>query len=149
MDISLVWDPVNARADFAMTGAGLALGNDLETAVLISLFTDQAADPADLMPPGEGADPRGWWADTYETPDQIGSRLWQVFWRVRNQDTLNWARDTATRALQWMIEDGVATAIQVVPQFYGQGGLALSIAITEPSGNTSPFRFAWDQLSVQ
>ena len=143
MDISLVWDAVNGRADFAMDGATLATGDDLQTAVIISLFTDAVADPADFMPDDERLDPRGWWADTYEAPDQIGSKLWQAFWRVRNQDTLNWARDTATRALQWLIDDGVAASVEVIPSFYGKGGLALSIIITEPSGRTSPFRFAW------
>jgi phage gp46-like protein len=147
MDIALVWDNANARADFVMSGSALLLGNDLESAVLISLFTDQVSDPADIMPPSEAVDPRGWWADTYETPDQIGSRLWQAFWRVRNNDTLNWARDTAARSLQWLIDDGAAAAIDVVPSFYGQGGLALQITVTEPSGQAFPFRFAWDQLA--
>jgi phage gp46-like protein len=147
MDICLLWDAANGCADFAMDGAQLALGNDLETAVLISLFTDEVADPADLSPLSEQPDPRGWWADTYEA-DQIGSKLWQAFSRVRNQDTLNWASDTASRALQWLIDDGVARSIEVSPSFYGKGGLALSIVITEPSGKASPFRFVWDQLAV-
>jgi phage gp46-like protein len=146
MDISLLWDAPNARGDFAMSGAGLAIGNDLESAILISLFTDQVSDPADILPPDEQRDPRGWWADTYEQ-DQIGSRLWQAFWRIRNQDTLNWARDTATRALQWLIDDGVASAVDVVPQFYGSGGLALRIAVTRASG-VSVYEFAWDQLAA-
>lgn len=144
MDIRLAWDPANARADFVMAGGTLELGHDLEGAVLISLFTDQLANPADLLPPGDRKDPRGWWADTYETPDQIGSQLWQAFYRQRIPDTLNWARDTASRALQWLIDDGIAAAVQVVPSFYGMGGLALSVAITEPTGKTSAFSFVWD-----
>jgi len=144
-DIRVLWDAPNARGDFAMLGHGLALGDDLESAILISLFSDQVSDPSDVLPNDEKHDPRGWWADTY-TQDQIGSRLWQAFWRVRNQDTLNWARDTATRALQWLIDDGVASAVNVVPEFYGQGGLALHIAITRPVG-VSIYEFAWDQLS--
>lgn len=142
-DISLVWDPPNARADIQMNGARVQTGDDLHTALLISLFTDQVADPSDFLPDDEKADPRGWWADTYEN-DQIGSRLWQAFWRVRNQDTLNWARDTAQRALQWMIDDGVAASVDVAPSFYGSGGLALQIAVTEPSGRVSPYRFVWN-----
>jgi phage gp46-like protein len=116
MAIRLVWDAANGCADFAMSGAQLAVGNDLDTAVLISLFTNQVADPADLLPPGEGNDARGWWADFYQS-DQIGSRLWQAFWRVHNQDTLNWARNTSSRALQWLIDDGVAASVVVTPSF--------------------------------
>ena len=147
-DISLVWDNVNARADIAMAGAGLAMGNDLETAVLISLFTDHIAEPGDILAAGQATDPRGWWADTYEAPDLIGSKLWQAFWRVRNQDTLNWARDTATGSLQWMLDDGVASSVQVAPLFYGSGGLALRIAIVQPAGNTSNFLFAWAGINA-
>jgi phage gp46-like protein len=146
MDASLVWDPPNARADLVVFGAGLLTGNDLETAVLISLFTDHEADPGDILPRTE-FDRRGWWADRYETPDKIGSKLWQAFWRQRVPDTLNWARDTAQQSLQWMVEDGVASAVAVVPSFYGSGGLALHIAVTQPPG-VSVFRYAWDQLGI-
>jgi phage gp46-like protein len=143
-DIRIVWDPATGTGDFAMLGAALALGNDLETAVLISLFTDQVSDPDDIMPEAQKADPRGWFADSYED-DQIGSKLWQALWRQTVPDTLNWARDTASKALQWMIDDGVASAIDVTPQFYGKGGLALTIVITEPNGKRTPFSYAWAQ----
>ena len=125
-------------------GGDLLTGDELQTAVLISLFTDQLADPDDVLPPGQAADPRGWWADTYEA-DQIGSRLWQVFWRVTNQDTLNWANDTATKALQWMIDDGVAASVNVSTQFLGKGQIGMQVVITEPSGKRTSFTYAWQQ----
>jgi phage gp46-like protein len=144
-DIRIVWDPATGTGDFAMAGSALELGHELESAVLISLFTDQAADPEDLMPEAQRNDPRGWWADTYEAPDKIGSKLWQAFWRQTTPDTLSWARDQASKALQWMIDDGLARAIEVRAQFQGKGGLALQIQITEPNGKVNPFSFAWQQ----
>jgi phage gp46-like protein len=143
-DIRIVFDQATFTGDFAMSGNGLELGNELETAVLISLFTDQVADPGDVLPPGQASDPRGWWADTYEG-DQIGSRLWQVFWRQTTQDTLNWVRDTATKSLQWMIDDGVATSVTVEPQFIAKGAVGMVVTITEPGGNLTPFTYAWQQ----
>jgi phage gp46-like protein len=143
-DIRLIWDPSTATADFNIVDHSLELGHDLETAILISLFTDATASPDDVIPPDISKDPRGWWANIYET-QPIGSKLWQAFWRVRNDDTLNWARNTAQIALQWMIDDGVAQSVTVQPQFYGSGGLALTIYIVEPSGDNSVYRYAWAQ----
>jgi phage gp46-like protein len=143
-DVRIVFDQTTFSGDFAMMGGDLEQGHELQTAVLISLFTDQTADPQDVLPPGQAADPRGWWADTYEG-EQIGSRLWQVFWRIANQDTLNWINDTATKSLQWMIDDGVATAVTVSGQFLGKGKVGLSGVITEPSGKKTPFSYAWTQ----
>jgi phage gp46-like protein len=147
-DIRLVWDPLTGTADFNMIGAALELGHDLETAVLISLFTDGQADPGDIV---YDTDPRGWWADTYaafEDPallslpgDRIGSKIWQVFVRPRNQDTLNWLRDEASRSLSWMLSDGVASAIEVIPLFTGSGGVGLIINLTAAG---APFRYAFD-----
>ena len=120
------------------------LGSELESAVLISLFTDALADPEDQLPPGQANDRRGWWADSYET-DPIGSKLWQVFWRQTTQDTLNWARDTVQKALQWMLDDNVASDLAIDLQFLGKGRMGMGIVITEPSGQRTAFSYAWQQ----
>jgi phage gp46-like protein len=151
-DIRIIWDPATGTGDFAMDGADLATGHELETAVLISLFTEAEADPGDIVP--DTIDRRGWWADTYaalEDPtlptignDRIGSKLWQVFVRPRNQDTLNWLRDAATKALGWMLTDGVASAIDVEPLFINAGGVGLIITITA-NGTPTRFSYVWSQ----
>jgi phage gp46-like protein len=156
-DIRIVFDNTIGYGDFNMIDGALDLGHDLETAILISLFTDAAADPEDNMPPGERDDPRGVWFDTYlafEDPlltpipnDRIGSKLWQIFWRQRNQDTLNWARDQAYISLEWLIIDGVAATISTDAQFVGSGGVGITGVITEPSGRKTPFSYVWPQES--
>jgi phage gp46-like protein len=150
-DLRLIWDPLNARADLAMFKGGplLETGNDLQTAIIISLFTDQTADPGDVIPPDMAVDPRGWWADTYEG-DRIGSKLWQVIGRITDQDTLNFAGDTAAKSLQWLIDDGVAGAVAVNPSFYSKGGLRLDIAVTSPAGGAPAlFSFVWAAQGVR
>jgi phage gp46-like protein len=150
-DISIVWDPVTGTGDFAMSGSGLLLGNDLQTAVIISLFTDGQADPGDIV---YDTDPRGWWADTYAaledpalTPlpdDRTGSKLWQVFVRPRNQDTLNWLQDEVGKSLAWMLTDGVASSIEVQPLFTTSGGVGAIVTITA-NGVPTVYDFAWAQ----
>jgi phage gp46-like protein len=150
-DIRIIFDNATGTGDLAMSGVTLETGHELETAVLISLFTDARADPGDVVLDN---DPRGWWADTYsalEDPtlptipnDRIGSKLWQVFYRPRNQDTLNWMRDQILIALGWMLTDGVASAIDAVPVFTSSGGVGCSVTVTA-NGVPTRFDYAWAQ----
>jgi len=156
-DIALVWDPSTATADFAMapqftaSSGDLLTGNDLQTAVLLSLFSDAQADPGDIVL--DTADPRGWWADTYaalEDPtlpiiagDRFGSKLWQAFARIRNQDTLNWAANETIRALSWMVTDNVAKSVDATAYFTSNGGIGVIPVITKPDGTSSRYNFAW------
>lgn len=154
-DIAIVWDPSTGTGDFAMSGAGLLLGNDLETAVLISLFTDAPAEPGD---PAYDAsdDPRGWWADTYSaqedaslTPipgDVTGSKLWQALNMPRTQATLNWAADQATKALTWMQTDGVASSVSAQAYFTAPGGIGIVATIVRPDGTANKYDYAWGQV---
>jgi len=155
-DIAIVFDNATGTGDIAMDGPSLLLGNDLQTAVLISWFSDAPASPDDNLPPNfVGGDPRGWWADTYAAledttlapiqGDFTGSKLWQATLRPRNQDTLNWAQNEGRLRLAWMITDNVATTIDVTAQFVGQAGIGLIATITEPSGNVSRYAYAWTQ----
>ena len=83
-DITTTWSPYNLRGDWTVSNGSLASGNDLETAVIISLFTDRRAAPSDVIPDGTG-DPRGWWADvdTNGNLDEWGSRLWLIDRRTK------------------------------------------------------------------
>ena len=132
-DLTLVWNPATGTADLAMCGPSLKTGNDLETAIILPVNTN--------------SDPRGWWGDAYNAPDQIGSKLWQIFNRIRNQQTLNDARDFATKALQWLIDDGLAVSVSVSPRFYGSAGIALSITITSLSGVVNQYSYAWGGIN--
>jgi phage gp46-like protein len=150
-DVRIVFDNLTGTGDFAMAGRGLATGSELETAGLISLFTDAEADPGDIV---FDNDPRGWWADTYsalEDPslpvianDRIGSKLYQVFNMPRTQATLNWMADQTRIALNWMLVDGVASAIDVFPRFTSKGGVGEKIVITS-NGVPTIYDYAWAQ----
>ena len=150
-DIRLVFDNLTGTGDFAMDGPGLETGHDLETAIIISLFTDAQADPGDVV---FDNDPHGWWADTYaasEDPslavianDRIGSKLYQVFNMPRNQNTLNWMADQIKIATRWMIVDGVASAIDVTPRFTSSGGVGAAVQVTS-RGVPTIYDYAWAQ----
>jgi phage gp46-like protein len=68
-----------------------------------------------------------------------------VFWRPATPDTLNWVNDTASKALQWMIDDGEAASVTVDSQFNGKvkGQIDMTVLIVEPTGKRTPFTYAW------
>lgn len=137
-DIATVWS--GTRGDWLLAGPALASGNDLATAVLISLFTDRVANPDDAIPDGT-ADPRGWWADDPTAP--IGSRLWLIFRSKRTQETLGAAQSYAEEALQWLVNDGVAASFDVYVEWQERSTLAMQVTVFKTNGTQQTLQFAW------
>lgn len=144
-DIMVRWDNVNMVGDWTLAAGDLQTGQDLETACLVSLFTDKLAT-ADFVPTDGTSDRRGWWADPYN--DQpLGSNLWQLERAKKTRDTLALARRYAQDALQWLITDGVARQINVNTSWLGRSpgstALGIAVAIVKPNGSLSRFTFGW------
>lgn len=145
-DIRIVWDPPNFRGDWRMAGPLLEAGHDLETAVLVSLFSWRTVDP-DFATPLFIKDPQGWWADAFSN-DPIGSRLWELLRAKKTTETLRRAETYAREALQWLLDDGVAAAVDVAAEWQAVTRLAMLIVIRAPhDGETFRFSWAWDTLN--
>lgn len=144
VDIAIRWDPTRYRGDWDVTPGDLATEPGLETAVLLSLFTDRVADPSFVPPPGEPFDRRGWWGDTFEA-SPIGSRLWQLNRAVKTDGTtlLAEARDYCLEALQWLKDDGVVASIDVATRWIGKQAIGIAIAIAKPQSPPQTFDYAW------
>jgi phage gp46-like protein len=144
-DIALV---IVAEGDFAadldLLGADLATDQGLDTACLVSLFSDRLAAPDDVLP--TGADRRGWWGDAYADVDGdlIGSRLWLLARAKQVPQTLVDAQAYAEEALAWMIEDGVAAAVSCPASFPQTGWLEIDPLITRPNGDQIRFAYVWN-----
>jgi phage gp46-like protein len=142
-DIAIAWDPQKFRGEWVLSGGDLAVGSDLEAAVMISLFSDRVASP-DFIPPDGTGNRRGWWADSYE-PSPLGSRLWQLARAVKSDRTtiLNQARDYCREALQWLVDDGVIAQVAVITSWITATTLGIQVTVTPPSGNPLNYRFQW------
>jgi phage gp46-like protein len=127
--------------DWETLAPGLAEDDGLETAVAISLFTDRRAEPDDALPAGD--DRRGWWGDALAEVegDRIGSRLWLLSREKQLVRVLPKAREYALEALQWLIEDGVALAVDVAAEIVAPGALGLLVEIRRPAGAPVKYRF--------
>jgi phage gp46-like protein len=141
-DIATIWSPQALRGDYALAGASLASEQDLATAVLISIFTDRVANGDDTIPDNT-ADRRGWWADLGEDVP-IGSRLWLLSRSKETAAVLAAAHDYIVEALQWLLDDGVAAAVDVVTEWTRPGMLGAQVTVTRGDGAT--FAWAWDEI---
>lgn len=113
MAVRIEWDQTTGLGDLATDSHGMtALDGGLETAVILSLYSDRrAADGDDLQ---IGASRRGWWGDSLaDDGDQWGSRLWLLDRSKSTEETLELAKLYAEEALAWMLEDGIARRLQI------------------------------------
>lgn len=139
-DITTVWVPALSRGDWVLAGADLQSGDDLITAVLISLFTDRIANEDDEIPDGTG-DARGWWADAGEKYP-IGSRLWLLSREKQTEATRSRANDYIVEALQWLIDDGVVARFDVFVAWVAPSNLGAQIVANRTDGSTVAMNFA-------
>ncbi|MCU0919029.1 MAG: phage GP46 family protein [Burkholderiaceae bacterium] len=137
-DIATAWSGFGG--DWLLSGADLSADDGLQTAVILSLFTDALAD-ADEAPPGVSR--RGWWGDTFaDTPgDRIGSKLWLLAREKQLPATLSRAEEQCRAALQWLIDDGVARAVWVSAEWVRMGVLGVSIEVVRNANAVARYRF--------
>lgn len=128
-------------ADWLLQPPSLAGDGGLDTAVILSLFTDARARDGDDTPAPD--DLRGWWGDDFaaKTGDRFGSRLWLLGRRKQLPSVLAEAKGYAEEALAWLIKDGVASSVSVDVFIPRDEMLGLSVAITRPNGQPVRFRF--------
>lgn len=141
-DVALFWDNTAFAADLGIVLNDLAVDPTLETAVMISLFTDRRAEDGDTLEAGE-TDRRGWWADTFNevAGDKIGSRLWRLRRTKRTQEVLLLAEQYAREALAWLVEDRVAERLEISASFVGAEGWRLDIVVVRPKADPAKFRY--------
>jgi phage gp46-like protein len=141
-DIKTLFIDLEHGADYALAGLGLTEDDGLETAVILSLFTDRRANADDKIPAGS-KDLRGWWGDSFADVknDKIGSRLWLLSREKQLPAVLTRAQQYAEESLKWLVDDGVAESASVVASNPRDGILALGVSIARPEHPVTQFRF--------
>ena len=149
-DLKLVWNNDLSEADlkYDYDAGDLYYDEGLETAVIISLFTDQRAKNDDTLPDENSDDKRGWWGDQISDieNDEIGSRIWLHAERAKTvEEVLIQVKQDVKNALQWLITDGVAAALEITTERQtntsGLEILAMEVKIKRRNGNTIAYRF--------
>ena len=139
-DVAVSW--AGFGADLALAGGDLLADDGLQTAVVLSLFTDGLAGEGDTLPDLQGGR-RGWWGDALPPVkgDRIGSRLWLLSREKQLPQVLRRAEEYAREALQWLVDDGVARAVEVSAEAPSQGLLALQVSVVRSAQPVARYRF--------
>lgn len=126
--------------DFAISKSDLLIDDGLRTAVTISLFTDKRVSKDEIQ---NGQEQKGWWGDIFAEvdKDQIGSKLWLLDREKQTTETLAKAEEYAKEALQWMLEDEVASSVDVTASYPSRGILSIGVVITRPNGEKLNYAF--------
>lgn len=97
--------------------------------VVISLFTWRRAATDDPIDDDERF---GWWGDSYPAvdDDRIGSRLWLLRRVKLTRQTQLDAEFYAREALQWLLDDGQVTSIEITSERADVARLSLGVILT-------------------
>jgi phage gp46-like protein len=106
--------------DLHITAGSFELDDTIGTAINISLLSYARAQPGDPIP--DGAYTHGWWGDQYSPVegDSFGSRLWTLT-GLSPAEIADRAPALAEAALQWLIDDGILTAVDASAEILPSG----------------------------
>lgn len=150
-DIKIKWDSVSGYGDISIDDEGVDLSTDegLQTAVIMSLFTDRRADDEEL--PSGTTSKRGWWGDSLADVegDMIGSKLWLIYREKELNSVAVRAEQYALEALQWLLDTKIASQVDVTAELLGSGRLGLGVKIHRPKKLVEyRFNYNWDAQGV-
>lgn len=122
-----------ARVDQLATYA-LQLEDTLQTAVILSLFTDARAGRDDTLPLNQ-TNRRGWVGDEFmgqDDADAWGSLLWLIYIGKGEQGlseggVLDTAQLYVGECLAWMVRAGIASKVEAIATWGGERGDRLLI----------------------
>lgn len=152
-DLRFVIQTNSTTADIEILNGDFRQANYLETAVLVSLFSNRRASDDELETYSRGSTKpelnAGLWIDTYRDAIKYGSGFWLLYREKKTQETLSRFEEYSREALQWLIDDGVAKSVNASASFVGDL-LTLIVTITKENNEAfvATFDFVWDELRV-
>lgn len=132
--------------DLVLSGLDLARDDGLETSVIISLFTDRRASAEQIPPELPQDDLRGYWGDlaNADAASATGSLLWLLAREKQLPATLARAEQYCREALQWLVDDLIATRVVAAAEYAGRGIMVLTIDIYRPNGGTVRYQYNYE-----
>lgn len=124
-DAVLTIDPSTNLYDISIdTNGDIETKGFFDTSILYSLYGERRASADEVVDPQRR---RGWIGndDDFEN----GSKLWLLRQSRLTRDTLNRIEDEAEKALQWLVDDGYAVAIDDVSATISSGRVLLNVTI--------------------
>lgn len=144
-DIAILPDGFFAPFDIYVAEDGFKADDGLQTAVIISLFTDRRL-PDGVAHPDGAADRKGYWGDLAESDGyQWGSLLWTLYRQVITDTVITNCRQFCEDALQWMIDDGIAESVTVTAERAGTYQINIGIIVVKrDTRDTLRYSYLWN-----
>ena len=114
--------------DFTADG-DIETSESLDTAILMSIFTEQRASASEMPESGRR---RGWQGNESTPGFQMGSKLWLFEQSKITRNNLSQIGTTVTEALKWMVEDSIAISATAVG-FFRNGITQVEVTLSRPS----------------
>ncbi|WP_455820595.1 phage GP46 family protein [Pseudomonas cerasi] len=118
----------------------------LTRAVLISTGTWRRAEPDDSP-----EEVNGWWGDSFPTVqnDRIGTRLYLLKRQKLTNKTPLKVREYLQQCLQWLVDDRLASRVDVTAERTGIDTLIASVTISRMDGTQQTISFddLWSELN--
>jgi len=130
-------------ATISLSGNDLIRDPGLETAIVITLFTDQRADPNVDTLPDNTQDYRGWWGDQFDK-FSLGSKAWLLYRSKTINDIENEVSRSFTDALQWMVSDGAVKSINASTVRSDMDTLLITVTVEEPDGQQRFYKYSFN-----
>lgn len=137
-------------ADLVIEGNDLKIDESLETAVIVSIFSDARVTKEELgSPANDDASLRGWWGDMFppvENDVVLGSKFWLLQRGKITRQVLLSVQQSMKEALQWMIEDDIAETVEVLVERDSRniGQVNIGVFITRKFVDPTLYDFIWD-----
>lgn len=142
-DISLV-QKSDGSYDWDVSTGDLSHGDDLASAVMISMLTDGLADDTHTTIAFNRR--RGWWG-SYLLIGYFGFQAWTCFEEAVDTTTLqNKLINYTTQALTWLVTEGTVKNIDVTVTLTGHLKAIIQITLTEPDENQKSYAIFWKNI---
>lgn len=124
-DAVLTIDPGTQLYDLQLDDNGdINTADFFDTSLLYSIFGERRATPDEVV---DARRRRGWIGNG---PDfENGSKIWLLSQARLTRSTLNRLEDESQKALQWLVDDGLAVSIDQVTATVSGGRVLLDITI--------------------
>ena len=129
IDVKIKRNIKTGEFDIDTSNEDLLIEDGLETAILISLFTDQRV----------GGD-KGFWGDSIDG-DNWGSKIWTLMREKLTEKTRTKFQEYAKDSLRWLLDDKVAKSINFQSEIVQPESIHLLVEIIRPDGSTVGYRF--------
>lgn len=122
-DGDLMLYPTPDGGDINLVGGQPEMDAGLWTAVYLSLFSGK------------------WWGNAIsEQAARFADSIEAVIRTDSNRDRLD-VEEAARKALQWLLDEGIASAVDVQATIPATGWIALTVTITEPGAEPAVLRY--------